>query len=99
MAFLGKYDWGMVDIIFLNVKAFNFPSWFISLDLLGSLEEIFYTAQDDGFYMQNSKIKKEQGCWWKKTKHQVNLACGFETFLETLMSVVLAHELREKICC
>ena len=49
--------------------------------------------------MQNSKIKKEQGCWWKKTKHQVNLACGFETFLETLMSVVLAHELREKKCC
>ena len=49
--------------------------------------------------MHTSKIKKEQGCWWNKSKHQVNLACGLETFLETLMSVVLAHELREKICC
>ena len=49
--------------------------------------------------MHTSKIKKEQGRWWNKAKHQVNLACGFETFLETLMSVVLAHELREKICC
>merc|ERR1739838_49631 len=39
-----------------------------------------------GVTIDASKIKKEQGCLWNKSKYQVNFACGLRAFFEIDMS-------------